>query len=157
MTPSSTSAPSTVLFLCSGNYYRSRFAEILFNDRGQNLTAPWTAISRGLIVDRIRSNIGPISPYTKERLAALGIPLPFRPRFPVQLHESELAAANLVIALKETEHRDMLTERFPNWPNRVEYWHIDDLDYASATTALPSIEDKVTQLMERLARSRTVI
>jgi protein-tyrosine phosphatase len=36
----------TVLFLCTGNYYRSRFAEILFNSVAGKLGLPCLASSR---------------------------------------------------------------------------------------------------------------
>jgi protein-tyrosine phosphatase len=39
---------STVLFLCTGNYYHSRFAEILFNSVASRMGLPWRASSRGL-------------------------------------------------------------------------------------------------------------
>ena len=37
----------TVLFLCTGNYYRSRFAEVLFNSLAGKMGLPWKASSRG--------------------------------------------------------------------------------------------------------------
>lgn len=36
----------TVLFLCTGNYYRSRFAEIYFNALAAQRGSPWRADSR---------------------------------------------------------------------------------------------------------------
>ena len=36
----------TVLFLCTGNYYRSRFAEELFNHRAARDGLSWVAQSR---------------------------------------------------------------------------------------------------------------
>src|SRR5438132_811728 len=33
----------TVLFLCTGNYYRSRFAEVLFNSVAGKMGLPWRA------------------------------------------------------------------------------------------------------------------
>ena len=41
---------STVLFLCSANYYRSRFAEHFFNWLAEINGMPWRADSRGLMV-----------------------------------------------------------------------------------------------------------
>ena len=41
---------NTVLFLCSGNYYRSRFAEHQFNAIADRDQLPWRADSRGLVV-----------------------------------------------------------------------------------------------------------
>jgi protein-tyrosine-phosphatase len=35
-----------VLFLCTGNYYRSRFAELLFNYRARSTGLAWEASSR---------------------------------------------------------------------------------------------------------------
>jgi len=141
---------STVLFLCSGNYYRSRFAEYLFNTHIQDTALPWTADSRGLITDRLDSNIGPISHYAVNGLIERGISVPEPLRSPIQLLESDLAAANLVIAIKEAEHRSLLAERFPQWPDRVEYWHIHDLDCALPTDTLTALSREVTQLIRRL-------
>ncbi|MBD3320550.1 MAG: hypothetical protein GF350_05575 [Chitinivibrionales bacterium] len=39
---------NSILFLCTGNYYRSRFAEILFNTISGALELEWKAISRGV-------------------------------------------------------------------------------------------------------------
>lgn len=151
MTDSPRSA-STVLFLCSGNYYRSRFAEILFNTHVQDEIIPWRSVSRGLVVDRISSNIGPISRAATHRLAIQGIRLPADIRFPVQLLEPDLLAADLIIAMKEAEHRPMLAERFPAWTDRAEYWHIDDVDYARPEDALAALEHNVRQLIDRLSQ-----
>ena len=38
-----------VLFLCTGNYYRSRFAESLFNSVAGKMGLPWRASSRGKV------------------------------------------------------------------------------------------------------------
>ena len=43
---------NTVLFLCTGNYYRSRFAEVLFNSVDGKMGLPWRASSRGLALER---------------------------------------------------------------------------------------------------------
>jgi len=141
---------STVLFLCSGNYYRSRFAEHIFNTYILDTGLSWTADSRGLVVDRVVSNIGPISHYAVSGLLERGISVTEPFRLPIQLLESDLAAATLVIALKEAEHRPLLTERFPQCPDHVEYWHIHDLDHASPAAALTALTREVTQLIQRL-------
>ena len=51
----------TVLFLCTGNYYRSRFAEILFNARTAQEPIDFHATSRGVATELGVDNIGPIS------------------------------------------------------------------------------------------------
>jgi protein-tyrosine phosphatase len=143
---------SHVLFLCSGNYYRSRYAELFFNTHVQDEIIPWRSFSRGLVVDRIRNNIGPISQVVQHRLATRGIHLPADIRFPVQLLEPDLLAADLIIAMKEAEHRPMFAERFPAWTERAEYWHIDDVDYARPEDALAALEHNVRQLIGRLSQ-----
>ena len=139
-----------ILFLCSGNYYRSRFAEVLFNELVAREQLNWQAFSRGLVADRPNGNEGPISPHTLRGLEARGIPAPQPARFPRQLQEWELEAAVLVIAVKEAEHRPMLAERFPGWQERVEYWHVQDLDGASPGEALSQIESLVQTLVAQL-------
>ena len=41
-----------VLFLCTGNYYRSRFAEAVFNSVAARMGLSWRASSRGLALER---------------------------------------------------------------------------------------------------------
>ena len=51
----------TVLFLCTGNYHASRFAEILFNTVAGKMGLAWRASSRGLAPERGLNNVGPIT------------------------------------------------------------------------------------------------
>lgn len=143
----------TVLFLCTGNYYRSRFAEVVFNTLAREQDLQWTASSRGLAIERGIYNVGPISAHAVQRLKSTGIALDANPRFPLQALETDLADADLIVALKESEHRSLLAERYPQWPDRVEYWHIDDLDIALPGDALAEIEQKVAGLVKRLSRN----
>jgi protein-tyrosine phosphatase len=140
-----------VLFLCSGNYYRSRFAEVLFNDHAEKVGLDWRAESRGLALEFGLDNIGPMSRHTIERLVELGIQHDHYLRSPMNVSEDDLARADLIVALKEVEHRPMLERRFPPWVERVEFWHVHDLDCATAEDALPDIERKVVDLVSRLA------
>ena len=70
-----TTNPSQILFLCTGNYYRSRFAEHVFNHHAPAYQLPWRAFSRGLAIELLEEDAGPISPNTLTALAARGIPL----------------------------------------------------------------------------------
>jgi hypothetical protein len=63
----------TVLFLCTGNYYRSRFAEELFNDHAGRSGIDWIAHSRGLALERGANNLGCISPFALRALKELEI------------------------------------------------------------------------------------
>jgi len=145
-----TEAP-TVLFLCTGNYYRSRFAEIYFNWLAPRQNVSWRADSRGLAL--VNDNVGPISQYTRRELERLGIPLPETLRHPVDAAERDFQSAHLIVALKEAEHRPLMQSRFPAWVERVEYWHVHDLDFAQASDALPQVRSHVEQLVRRLKNS----
>jgi len=139
-----------VLFLCTGNYYRSRFAEILFNRLAETRGLSWRAESRALALDLATDNVGPISPFALQGLTTRGIQTDATNRFPLPITEDELQAAAHVVAMKEAEHRPMLAERLPAWVDRVEYWHVDDLDCAAPDATLSGVEQQVNGLLLRL-------
>jgi len=141
---------SVLLFLCTGNYYRSRYAEILFNSQASSRDLDWKATSRGLALEMGANNIGPMNVTAIGRLDEHGVSEDGRKRFPIPVCEDDLARADLVIAIDEQEHRPYLEERFPDWPDRVRYWHVHDLDLTSADDALPAIEREVDALVRRL-------
>jgi protein-tyrosine phosphatase len=144
-------ASQRILFLCTGNYYRSRFAEIFFNWHARQRGLPWRAASRGLSL--VKSNVGPLSWHTAARLAALGIPVD-EERLPLAATEEDFAAAQHVVAVKELEHRPLIAAQFPAWVDRVEFWQIHDVDCADANEAIPMLETHVLELITRLANMR---
>lgn len=139
----------TVLFLCTGNYYRSRFAEVLFNHRAARDGHPWRAESRGLCLHA--GNVGPISQHALAGFERLEIVVETEHRFPLPLTEEDLDGAGHLVALKKTEHLPVIVEQFPDWVHRVEYWQVHDLDGAEPPEALLLIEQEVAGLLQRLA------
>jgi len=97
-----------ILFLCTGNYYRSRFAEELFNRRAGCVAPGWRASSRALAIERGAENVGPISEFTVRALADMDIVLAPPIRFPIACTVQDLKRADLVIAMKESEHRPLI-------------------------------------------------
>src|SRR5438270_14037875 len=89
----------TVLFLCTGNYYRSGYAEILFNWKAEECGLKWKADSRGLDPDPL--NAGPMSRHTMAALRNLGIPFDQNLRFPLVANEADFQAAHHLVAVKE--------------------------------------------------------
>jgi protein-tyrosine phosphatase len=142
----------TVLFLCTGNYYRSRFAEIVFNHRARGAGLDWQATSRGLAAVFGAWNVGPISPFTLKKLAEMSIECESTQRDAKHCTESDLESADLIIALKEAEHRPLMQMRFNGYTDRVEYWNVHDVDQASSDDALPQIEKLVDELISRLQK-----
>lgn len=143
---------STVLFLCSGNYYRSRFAEHLFNHWVSETRLPYRADSAGLWPNCRFHNVGPIAPQTVRALRELGVPLPHGHRIPRDVTEADIRDAAVTIALKDAEHRPLVLQRFPSLLERVEFWHVHDVDGAPPSEALPLIEQNVRALLARLER-----
>jgi protein-tyrosine phosphatase len=137
-----------VLFLCSGNYYRSRFAEIYFNWHAQQRGIGWRAESRGLRPDS--RNAGPLSRHTAAYLATHGISWAEYLRAPIRVTDDDFAAADRVIAVKEAEHRAMMEVDFPSWASKVEYWHVHDMDCALPSVALSQLEREVLGLLATL-------
>jgi protein-tyrosine phosphatase len=136
----------TVVFLCTGNYYRSRFAEILFNSVAASMGLPWQAVSRGLALERGVNNVGPIEVSVLAALRALGVEGgDALVRFPAAVTAEDLEQAARIVALQEVEHRPLVIERFPAWVGKVEYWDIDD-----APGALALIEVEVRRFVAHL-------
>lgn len=135
-----------ILFLCTGNYYRSRFAEVLFVSVVKKMGLPWDASSRALAIERGINNVGPMATTAIKALEARGIRDAERcRRHPAQVTLVELENADVIVALKHDEHLPLLQERFPTFAEKVEFWHIDD-----APDALPIIESKINDLLARL-------
>lgn len=139
---------SEVLFICTGNYYRSRFAEAMFNHLAAQRGLPWRAFSRGVAI-----HLAPpgLSAHTAAALQARGLPLTLTPPERQSLTAPDLERAARAIALKEAEHRAYIRQQLPAWEDRVEYWHFHDLDVAGSEEVLPAIEARVGALIEELA------
>jgi protein-tyrosine phosphatase len=137
-----------VLFLCTGNYYRSRFAEMLFNALAYRENLDWHADSRGLALGT--SNVGPVYPGVLDHLKTLGFPARTAPRFPARLEMTDLETADLIIALNESEHRPFMSRQFERWAEQAVYWDVPDLNLMTAEEAFSQIEKHVTALIEQL-------
>ncbi|WP_454628439.1 arsenate reductase/protein-tyrosine-phosphatase family protein [Bradyrhizobium cenepequi] len=140
-----------LLFLCTGNYYRSRYAEELFNHRAGLSKLNWRAFSRGAAERGSPDNVGPMSPFALEGLQAKGVWPVGNLRYPQPCTPPDLESADLIIALKESEHRPLIERRFPEVADRVMYWHVDDVDVAKPIIALALIDDLIEDLLRSLS------
>jgi protein-tyrosine phosphatase len=145
----SVSTHRRVLFICTGNYYRSRFAEAVFNYNSEQRQIPWTAFSRGLAVHLVD---GHLSTYTTEALQTRQIELRHTGAGRIQLSEDDLLRSNHRIAMDRLEHFRMMMNQFPTWADQIDYWDVSDFPLRSSIHALPEIELKVIQLLEKVSQ-----
>jgi protein-tyrosine phosphatase len=132
-----------ILFICTGNFYRSRFAEAVFNYHAEQQQIPWAAFSRGLAVHLVE---GYLSSFAAEALLVRQIHLRYTGPQRLQLFEDDLLKADRRIAMDRTEHFPMMQNQFSAWADKIEYWDVPDLPYRLSEDALPEIEKKVIQL-----------
>jgi len=139
-----------ILFVCTGNYYRSRFAESYFNWKAAKSALPWRAVSRGLLPVPGRKGI---SPLVQQELAIMGVPDSRTVSDPQQLTRQDLQTSDYVVILDEEEHRPMMERQFPDMAlNSVHYWHINDIPQMQAHEACSVMATKIDDLMTRLRK-----
>lgn len=151
MSDTSPTTPHCVLFLCTGNYYRSRFAEAVFNHLAAQQGLNWIATSRGLAT---HLQDGDLSPLTAAALAERQIELSHTGLTRRGVTVEDFETADLVIALEDREHRPYVRDRFPAWETRTVYWDVSDIDFTPWDEALPAIERYVVQLVSELGEER---
>lgn len=121
----------SVLFVCSGNFYRSRLAELLFNHYAEQDVLSWRADSRGLLEQTAYKGISPSAgKYLEQR--ELGMLLA-EVRNPKPIRFDDLEQFDLIVGLNRDEHEGLFLTRFGQIPRhlakqgKLRYWNIDDL------------------------------
>ncbi|WP_296810108.1 hypothetical protein [Thiocapsa sp.] len=133
-----------ILFLCTGNYYRSRFAEEYFNHQADRLALSWEADSRALARDLVvTGNQGPISAFAVTELQRRAIPIRGGTRHPIVALPADFEAAHRIIAVSRREHEPMLRAHFPALLERIRYFEIGDLDVETPATAIARLTQAI--------------
>ena len=144
-----------LLFLCTGNYYRSRFAEEYFNQRAFELGLPWVSDSRGLAehLDKREINFGPISVHALHFLQLYRVEARGVRRYPVTMEPAAFGSYSRIVALSRREHEPMVKARFPRQASRVEYFDVEDVGIELPEVAIPRLVDQLDRLIEVLQTS----
>jgi len=145
-----------VLFLCTGNYYRSRLAEALFNFYSQEKKLHWKALSHAINIDALTptQKASGVSEIVLKGLENLGIPLSFANEVPTPLTQNDLETNPIVVALSRQEHQPVLEKQFPTQKSKIQYWDIGDSKVLESTQTIPMIQTHVQKLIESLEKHK---
>ncbi len=141
-----------VLFICTANYYRSRFAEAVFNHLAAKRGSSWTAFSRGITPEEAPPGL---SPHAANGLRLAGVDPSFIAKEKTPLCDADFGAADRIIALKREEHEPMLRDRFGAFVDRVEFWDVSDVPLVSPPQAMLEIKENVEALLGELEDARS--
>jgi protein-tyrosine phosphatase len=145
-----------ILFLCTGNYYRSRFSEEYFNHFAKKHTLPWQADSKGLqrSFDG-NGNVGPIAQNTLNKLKQLNIEPIGHTRMPAHVYEADFSRFDRIVAVSKDEHEPMLANIWPETVyHKVEFFDVEDLHIEGPETALPRLILHLDKLLAELLNKR---
>jgi len=97
-----------VVFVCTGNFYRSRLAEEIFRFYAKSSQGDPVAFSRGLMVN---GDLKGMHSGALSYLTAMGIdPAPVRDPMPLMV--DELISANHLVLLNKSEHEPLMEREF---------------------------------------------
>lgn len=140
-----------ILFVCTGNYYRSRFAEEYFNHLADKHQLNWEASSKGLSQNMPSlNNPGSISVHTLEALKERNIKGRHVSMYPRPLEKADFTKYDRIIAMSKDEHRPMLEARFLAHHAKVEYFEVGDLPLEKPKDAIHKIDALVAELVKQL-------
>ena len=144
----------TVLFLCTGNYYRSRFAEEVFNFYANKNDLDWRADSAGLKVAETRDeNPGTMSIWALDELLRIGIYPTEYLREPKDVDESNFRSSDKKIAISLSEHKSMMETKFPEFLSETTFWEVEDIELELPAVALEKLVKQVKSLIDQLEDS----
>jgi len=130
-----------VLFVCSGNAYRSPVAEALLKKLKPEIDVDSAGIHPAI----------PTSEAAKKYLARENA-LRYLKRTPESLDRKKLDEYDLIVAMKQ-EHKKVVVSRCPECEGKTVVWNIDDPYFLSngyAEKIFKQIKDKVSELANSL-------
>ena len=140
---------SKVLFVCTANIHRSRFAEEAFNYLCEIHNKNHHAFSAGLRVGDYSAR--KIYYPALKNLKAFNI-VPLRPNdLSKHIKDVELEDYDKIICMDEIEHKPMVDSdpQFSNY--NFEYWNITDIPKVDSDVSLPMCYKKVENLFNEMS------
>jgi len=141
-----------LLFLCTANYYRSRFAEQYFNHHAKLRGLTWLADSKAISRDpEAEGIIGPMSSHSIKYLGEIGL-VADDSRYPIRVEDEHFDEFHRVIAASRDEHYPMMQMHFPHRADGIDYFEVEDLHIYGPERALPQLVASLDALLEELAK-----
>ena len=157
-------------FVCSGNLYRSRYAEAWFNYLSiTHERHDLRGFSRGIAVQptedyrqgEIFTRRIPLAKPTYDRMLAKNIPFCLIGPTNQALSDGDCAAAEVILLMNRVEHLPVIERDYPAYLDRVDSYDIGGQEYAPSTgycgpewddeDALTAIERLVTATFNKFA------
>lgn len=140
-----------LLFLCTANYYRSRFSEQYFNHHARLRGLAWQADSKAITRHPQFEGVeGPMSPHSIQYLADLGLKADTS-RFPARVEDDHFDHYHRVIAASRDEHFPMMQAHFPHRAQAIDYFTVEDLHIYGPEQAMPHLVSSLNGLLEELS------
>jgi len=130
-----------VLFVCSGNAYRSPVAEALLKKLRPDINVDSAGTDPAI----------PISPEAKEYLARENAEK-YLKKNPKGLDSKQLGEYDLIVAM-EPRHKDVVLSKCPECAEKIVVWNIDDpyfLPHGYAEKVFRQIKEKIHELADSL-------
>jgi|TARA_B110000467_G_C18175542_1_gene397632 protein-tyrosine phosphatase len=138
-----------VLFVCTANIHRSRFAEEVFNHLAKKSDKDYHAFSAGLKVGDF--SYREIYYPALENLKNFKIE-PIRPKeLSKHIDNVILEEYYKIICMDKNEHRPMVNANPRLSKYHFEYWDIVDIPKVDSTVSLPLCYEKVVKLFEEIS------
>ena len=132
-----------ILFVCTGNSYRSPIAEALLKKvRGDLEIESTGTYPAGVIASNANK-------FLKKENALKNLK-----GAPEGIDRKNLEEYDLIIAMKQN-HKNEILRRYPQMEDRIQVWNIDDpiyLSYGSDKEVFEEIKRKVSELVESIKR-----
>lgn len=132
-----------ILFVCTGNSFRSPVAEALLKKvRGDLEVESAGTQSAGMVASNAKKFLEKENALKNLKEAPEGI------------DQKDLEEYDLIIAMKQN-HKNEILRRYPQMEDRIQVWNIDDpihLPYGSDKEVFEEIKRKVLELAESIKR-----
>ena len=139
---------NNILFVCTGNIFRSRFAEEVFNHLCKINGVDATAFSAGLQVGRYKQR--KIYWPAINELEKLKIEPLRSNEDSVHIDDIDVSIYDQIICMDEEEHKPMVRSNELLSGFTFQYWNIVDMPKVSSDISLPKCYKKVESLIDQL-------